>query len=152
MSNENKINIFDVLNHIDSGDIYYYDNLTDEQKNSISMFMLCQWMTCMNNQQQLKAVEAIVNPYIFSLHKHKTLLYKLMVIASSGTKKNYKWNYKKKKKSTSASVSIISEYHDLSNKHAEEYINMFKKEDIIDMAMELGYDDNYLKKIKKEYE
>jgi len=150
MKTENKIDIFDVLKNIDNGNIYYLDSLTEDEKNKLSMVVLFRWMTGTENSQQIRALDSIVNPFLYTLSNHKDLIYKLMVIASSGTEKRYKWIPFKKGKNKQLTNKLISEYYDLSNTSASNYINMFDIETLIDMAKELGYDDNELKKIKKE--
>lgn len=148
---EKKIDIFKVLNEIDSGNIHYYSTLTPEEKKSLSMYVLFNWMCGTDNEVQIKGLDLFVNPYLFSLSKHDELLFKLLVIASSGTQKQYKWKAKKKEKSKSLISKIISEYHSISMKDAEKYKDTFDKEVIIDMAKDLGYDDSELKKIEKQY-
>lgn len=150
MKIDNKLDIFEVLKNIDNGNIYYYDSLSDNEKKQLSMVVLFRWMTGTENTQQLKALDSIVNPFLYNLANHKDLIYKLMVIASSGTEKRYKWNPFKKVKDKLLTNKVISEYYGLSMSAARSYITMFDNETIIDMAKELGYDDTELKKIKKE--
>lgn len=147
-----KVDIFRVLENIDNGNVNFYDSLTVEEQKSISMVVLMQWMHGMDNTQQLKAIESIVNPFIYSLSSHKSLLFKLMTIASSGTKKRYSWGSKNKNKSMALSTAAIASYYGLSKSDAKDYIGLLGKQGIIDIAMELGYDDSELKKLKKEHE
>ena len=116
------------------------------------MVVLMQWLHGMDNVQQLKAIESIVNPFIYSLSSHKSLLFKLMAIASSGTKKRYSWSNKSKQKGMPLSISAISAYYGLSKSDSRDYISLLGTQRIIDIALELGYDDSELKKIKKEHE
>ena len=147
-----KVDIFKVLDNIDEGNVNFYDNLSEEEQKSISMVVLMQWLHGMDNVQQLKAIESIVNPFIYSLSSHKSLLFKLMAIASSGTKKRYSWSNKSKQKGMPLSISAISAYYGLSKSDSRDYISLLGTQRIIDIALELGYDDSELKKIKKEHE
>lgn len=147
-----KVDIFKVLENIDDGNVNFYDSLTVEEQKSISMVVLMQWMYGMDNTQQLKAIESIVNPFIYSLSSHKSLLFKLMTIASSGTKKRYSWGPKNKNKSMTLSTAAIASYYGLSKSDAKDYIGLLGRQEIIDIAMGLGYDDSELKKLKKEHE
>lgn len=147
-----KVDIFTVLDNIDAGNVNFYDNLSEEEQKSISMVVLMQWMHGMDNTQQLKAIESIVNPFIYSLASHKSLLFKLMTIASSGTKKRYNWASKAKQKTMPISTTAISQFYGLSKSASRNYISLLGKQGIIDIALELGYDDSELKKLKKEHE
>lgn len=148
-----KIDMFDLLKHVDAGDFDYFPSMTEEQQKSVSFFMANRWMSCTKNKKQLLAVNAIVNPLVFSFGtKHKDLLYKLMLIASSGTEKHYKWVGKKKKNQAyPMSSQIVSEYYGISTNKAVGYIGLLTMDDVLACATSLGYDDASIKKIKNEF-
>lgn len=152
MTAKHKLDIFEVLKIIDGGDIYYYDTLSEEEQKSVSMYTLFHWMAGTDNSYQLQALESIVNPFIFSLSKHPKLLYRLMVIASSGTAKRYKWMGRKKIKTKPLSTKAISEFYGLDKESSFKYIGLLTGEHILDIAEALGYDDSEMKKIKKEHD
>lgn len=149
---ENKVDIFDFLRKIDSGDFGYYANLSDEQKKSLSMVVANRWMSCTSNKTQIVALNALVNPFVFKFaSNHKELLYKLMLIASSGTEKHYTWIPKGKSAKRPNTCKILSEYYGFSTERAEAYINDFSVAEVVECAEALGADDSTIKKIKHEF-
>lgn len=148
-----KVDIFDFLKKVDSSDFYYYSDLTDDQKKSLSLVVAARWMSCTKNAKQVVAVNALVNPFTFKYSsKHPELLYKLMLIASSGTEKNYKWVGKKKKISSKpTSAQALAEYYGISSAKADGYLANFSLDDVLECAESLAYDDAQIKKIKNEF-
>lgn len=148
-----EFNIFEILNKIDEGDVSFYHNLTDEEKKKVPLFVIMKWMAQTKNKTQLLRLNSIVNPLIFNLQKHDGLIWDLLVLSSSGTKKIYKWNKKNKKslKTGSLAIKVISEYHGISKKDALNYTKMFDLNELVEMAESLGYDDKEIKKLKNEY-
>jgi len=149
----NRVDIFDLLKHVDAGDLEYWEALSEEDKKSVAFVVASRWMSCTQNTGQLIAVNQLINPLVFSFGtKHKGLLYRLMLIASSGTAKHYKWVGRKKSGSSMpVSTRVISEYYGLSTKRANTYVESFTLEEVMECAEALGYDDAELKKLKNEY-
>lgn len=150
---EEKVDIFKLLKHIDAGDVEYYDNLSDAEKKSVSMFVTNRWLSCTKNSKQLITVNALVNPFVFAFGtQHAGLLYKLMVIASSGTEKNYKWVGRKKNISSKPETAgLLSAYYGISKRVAEGYLPMFTLDEALELASDLGYDAPSMKKLKNEF-
>lgn len=148
-----KIDIFEVLQNIDDCNFDYYDNLTEEQKKTISLFVVARWLSCTRNTKQIVAVNSLVNTFLYKMiSKHPKLLYKMMLISSSGTRKQYKWVPKKKKQSSKPeTIKILSKFYDMSARQVEDYIDTFSLEDVISCANDLGADDSIIKKIKNEF-
>lgn len=153
MTTTNKIDIFDFLKHVDALDFNYYSNMTPEQKKSLSLVVAARWLSCTKNTSQIVAVNAFVNPFTYKFsYKHPDLIYKLMLIASSGTEKRYTWVGKKKKTCTKPnSVQTISEYYSISKNKAVEYTQMFTLDEVLECAEALAYDKTVIKKIKDEF-
>lgn len=148
-----RLDIFKVLKSIDSGDFDYYDNLTEDELKSLPMVVLSRWMSCTKNVKQLNGVNNLVNPFVFKYGvKHKKLLYYLMLVASSGSQKNYKWVPRKKKgSSTPIACAVVAEYYGMSSKDAANYIkSTLDVNDVISCASALGYEDKEITKIKNE--
>lgn len=148
-----RVDIFEFLREVDSGNFEYFENLSEAQKKKFAPVVATRWMSCTRNTSQLQAVNALVNPFTFAFAtKHKELLYKLMLIASSGTEKRYKWIGKKKSGGTMPNTTtILAEYYKISKSKASGYAKMFTVDEVIECAENLGYDEAYLKKIKNEF-
>lgn len=148
-----KVDIFDFLKRVDNSDFYYYSELPDDQKKTLSLVVAARWLSCTKNAKQLLAVNSLVNPFTFKFsHKHPELLYKLMLISSSGAEKHYKWVSKKKKESSKpVTAQAIAEYYGISTAKADGYVPDFSLEDVLECANALAYDDAQVKKIKNEF-
>ncbi len=150
---ERKVNIIDFLNKIDSGDLDYYSNLSDEERKSVSLVVVGRWLACTKNTKQILSCNALVNPFIYKFAgKHNELLYNLMVTASNGSKKNYRWIPRKKRENAKPiSSRAVAEFYGISTGAALGYIGKaFKFDDVLYCAESLGYDDTEIKKIKDE--
>ncbi len=145
-----KLDIFDTLKHIDKRDIAYFDGLSPELQKSFAPVMFMRWFSS-GNAMQTRVTNAILNPMVFRMYKHPSLLYRLMVACSDGKQKRYAWIKKKSKNKTAPTVvNTISAYYECSKKDAERYRKMLKPEDVLEMADELGYDKDVVKKLKAE--
>lgn len=145
-----KLDIFDTLKQIDKRNITFFDNLPDEAKKGFAPIVITRWFSS-GNPYQLELTSVILNPMTFKLYKHPSLMYKLMVACSDGKDKRYAWIKKKgKDKSAPTAVSAISEYYVCSKSDAHKYRTRLSLEDVVEMAEELGYDKDQIKKIKTE--
>lgn len=147
------VDIFKLLRHIDAGDLMYYESLSDEEKKSISMFMVARWQSCTKNMNQIVMSNALVNSTVLQFGtKHSAMLYRLMLIASSGTEKQYKWVPKATRKhKRPESTDVIASYYNISKMDASEYHNMFTVADVIELANSMGKSEATIKQIKNEY-
>ncbi len=150
---DNKVDIFDLLKHVDGGDLDYWAGLSDEERKTVAFVVASRWLSCTKNTDQIIAVNSLLNPLVFSFGtKHKALLYRLMLIASSGTDKRYQWISRKKKvPSKPLSTQVVSEYYKLKLERANSYLTMLTLSDVLECAEALGYDDSSIKKIKNEF-
>lgn len=150
--NPEKVDIFDFLRQVDKSNLRYYDDLTEPQKKSLSLVVAARWFSCTKNKRQLLMMNELVNPFVYRFStKHGQLLYRLMMISSSGTEKRYSWISKKKNISSKPnSVKAVAQYYGISTRTATGYLGMLSVDDIIDCAESLGYDGQTVKKIKNE--
>jgi hypothetical protein len=147
-----RVDIFDFLKHVDKRDIYYYSELTSEEQKSIAFLTAVRWFSGTKNNNQILAVNSLVNQFTFKLSNHPDLLYKLMCIASSGTEKRYQWIPKKKRTSSKPmSARAIAQYNDISVIKADGYLDMLALEDVLEYADALAFDTAEIKKIKDEW-
>lgn len=146
-----KVDMFELLRHIDKKDIGFYDSLTDEQKKSVVPLLAMRWLSS-GTANQTQLLNTVANPLVFRMYKHPALLYKLLVACSDGKERRYKWIKKKSKdKSSPVSVEVISLYYGCSKKDAIRYKKRLTLDDVIDMADSLGYDKEKVQKIKAEF-
>lgn len=147
-----KVDIFEVLAKVDEFDIDYFRRLTDEEKKGIPAYTLMLWLSGCKSDIQLLQLNAFINPIIFELPtEHKDLLYLLSCIASDGKKKRYSWVKKKTgNKKFSTTISILRRYYHCSTATSLSYVPLIDCEFIVNLAQELGEQDDTLNKIRQE--
>lgn len=149
---KHKIDIFQVLNHISTKDRSFFNQLSDEEKKAFQPLIVMRWLSGTLEARQIFFLNELVNPFVFSTHTHKELLYYLMTTCTSGKPQRYSWNKALSKKSsgTPMSTSIVKDYFGYSTLHAVEALPLLSKDDILDYAEQLGRQKEDIAKIKKE--
>ena len=148
---ERLLDIFKVLEKIDLKQRDYFSSLTEKEVKSFAPVVVTRWLSGTYTKYQVVIINEIVNPYIFSLHHHKLLLWYLLTIGTSGKKQRYSWNKTLTNKANdTACILCVKEYFNYSSKDAQQAYKTIDKKYILDMAEELGYQDGELNKIKKE--
>ena len=152
MAQERKLDIFRTLNHIDRKDQNFYGDLSEEEKKGFLPVIVARWMSGTSDAKQVYILNEIVNPYVFSLHTHKELLYQLMTVCTSGRTKRYFWNKTASNKQTNLpeTIEVIKEYFGYSTSHARDALKLLSKADILDCAEQLGRQKDEIAKITKE--
>lgn len=151
MDTEQKLDIFRVLKALDEKDVQFYQTLTDKQIKELQPFLVARWLTGTYNKRQVFLINELVNPFLFSLYKHKGLLWNLMTICTSGKPQRYVWNKTLSKSSTFPNiVKIIQQYFGYSSRDAEKSIKLLSPDDIILIAEEMGWQDEDINKARKE--
>jgi hypothetical protein len=152
MAKEFKLNIFDVLAQIDRKNFWFYDQLTEEEQKSLAPVVMVRWLSGTTDEEQLKLLNSICNPVIFSLSsQHKNLMMKLFCCTTNMKPKRYTYkNTLSKKQSKTLKLKVVSEYFAYSYREAEMVLPNIKSEDFVEMAMSLGWDDKEIKALKKE--
>ena len=148
---DDRLNIFELLENIDKQNINYFKNLSDREKKQFVPVVVMQWLSCTSDPSQIVLLNEIVNKRIFSLYKHPELMYYLMTTCTSGSKKFYKWKKPTKRNvKYPKSVEVIKEALEYSTKRAMESLPMLSNDDILDIARDLGYQQDKLKELTKE--
>lgn len=148
---ERKLDLFEVLKKIDSGDRTFLDNLEDEVKKEFVPLITMRWASSAGGMQAVLLNE-LVNPMVFKMHDHPGLLYKLMVVSSEGKSRRYKWlKSKSKVRTNKLTVKTIAAYYRCTSRDADFYAKRLPLEEILEMAEALGYDADTVKEIKAEH-
>lgn len=147
-----KLDIFRVLNHTSRKDPKFFKELTEEEQKAYQPLIVMRWLTGTTDARQIYFINELVNPFVFTLTKHKELLYFLMTTCTSGKQQRYYWNKALSKKSTKTptAVSVIKDYFNYSTLHAIEALPLLSTDDILDYAAQLGRQKEDIAKIKKE--
>lgn len=141
------LTIFDLMTKINNKKFSDINNAEIEKL--YVPFLIQRWLTGTSNQAQVFLINEYVNPYTFSLHKHKKLLWLLSCIAVN-SKQKYNWIKQKQQKKNNILIELISEYYKCSKREAIDYRSLLDDDDIINLAEMLGKDKEEITKIKKE--
>jgi hypothetical protein len=141
--------IFDHIKQIEKGNMEFYANLPDELKSTVNSYMLLKWMSYTSDKKQILHINALVNSKLFSLSKHKDLLFKLFCSSASGTKNSYKW-LKRNTKKGSELIKLISDIHNCGINEAVEILEVYSKDDLLELCNDMNLDKIVVDKLKKE--
>jgi hypothetical protein len=148
----NKLDVFEVLSHIDDFDVNYYNKLSEDDKKSLAPYVLMLWMSGTKSETQMLQLNVFLNSVVFEIpNTHNGLLYNLACISSDGKRKKYNWVKKgAKSKKYPTAVDVLKRHYSCSSEEALGYVALLDYDDVVNIAMDLGEQDDTLKKIKKE--
>jgi len=141
----NKKDIFYQLDRIDKFDLSAIED--EEFYKAFNPYLVTKWLASTSNPKKILLVNDLLNCVVLSLHKEKKLLYYLACASSTGPDR-YKWTKRPSNKGNMV-LDIISRYHKISQREAKASLSLFTREDIIQMAEELGLEKKELDKLKK---
>lgn len=142
------LDLFAFLGQLSKRDMAAYDRLSDEAKRAAAPFTGMRWMTGTSDAAQIVRINTFVNPYVFSLGKEKALLFKLLAASATGKTGRYFWQRGPGAKTERLRLEVIKAYYAVSTREAVDY--SIDPQTIMDMAEELGWDEDELKKLKAE--
>ena len=147
---KHKLDIFRVIENIDLKNQDFFAGLTEEEKKAFHPLVVMRWLTGTRNPAQIVFINSVVNPYVFDLANHKELLYKLMVVCSTGTKQRYSWTKSKKVSTRPISERVVAETFSMSLNHARDALVLLDRDTIVEYAQCLGYQQEELMKLDKD--
>lgn len=151
-----KLTIKDETAAIDLGAKDLWDNFTDEQKKTISFFLLNRYASSIKTSDREAQELAIFktneyfNKYYFNISKHPKLLWYLICMCGNDEKKIYfhEWiGYKKKNGDNKIYKFLETVYPDMKTDELELKAMLMDIKDARELARELGMPDNEIKKI-----
>lgn len=146
-----KLNIFDFLAKLDSNKPQdHYLDLSDDEKKGMAPLIIMRWMSGTHDERQIMLLNEFVNPAVFALGRHPHLLTQLLHAASSKTPKRYYWLGVKGQKKNTETVRVISEYYEMSQREVALMSPRPSADELLDMAGQLGWQPDEVKKLKKE--
>jgi len=145
------LDIFSILGKLNKGDLTIWDSLSEEERKGFSPLIISRWMSGTNDPLQIILLNEFVNKHIFKLDKdHPELMCKLIACCGTGSKRVVWIGDSKKKKSSSMALDVVKEYYDYTTHEALSELPLLSNDDIIELAEELGYQVDEIKKLKKE--
>jgi len=149
-----KLDLFGLLGRLDKKDYQLWNRYNDEEKKEISPLIIMRWLSGVNDKRQIIFLNELVNQLVFSLGDHKDLLLKLLAVANSGVPRRYFWLSMKPtadKHGAKRSTEVIENYYQCSPKEAKEYLRLLSKEDVVEIAENIGMQKEEIQLIKKEF-
>lgn len=150
---DKKLDIFDLLKNISTKNVEHFSSLSDEEVKAFVPFVVARWLSGTSDPFQIVSLNEYVNPVAFDLGtKHKRLMYDLMTICSPGKSRKYSWSKLPGKRSSSCPVSIeaIQQYYGYNSGDAAEALQLLNCATVTEIAQDLGFQVDQIKKIKKE--
>lgn len=151
MAKERKLDIFPFLKQLSQKNWEAYGKLDDEAQKEVAPFVIMRWLTGVNDARQVFFLNTVVNPYAFTLQKHKELLVQLMTICTPGRAQRCKWiKAATKKKPASRVIDLVKQYFGYSSREAGEALPLLDNDTLLDYAKQLGYQAGEIKLLKKD--
>jgi hypothetical protein len=145
------VDLFPSLTKLGKRDFNWYSALSEEDKKTVHPFVLARWLVGTSDEAQLVRYNEFVNPYLFPLGAEKELLFKLCAAASTGRNTRYQWiKQPSGKKAPKIKVEVIEQFYDISTREALLYIPIIQDVDLLEMAEQLGWENDQLKKLKAD--
>lgn len=152
MKKKHKLDLFTLLNQISTKKRDYYERLSEEEQKAFMPLVVMRWLSGTRDARQVIFLNEIVNPSVFSLHKHKKFLYYLMTVCTTGNGQRYFWNktLSKRSSTTPTIVNTIREFFGYNTREAADALRLLSDDDILGYAEHLGKQPDEIRKIKKE--
>jgi hypothetical protein len=147
-----KLDIFKVLSQLDARDLHIWEKLSEDEQKGFSSFIITRWMSGTADALQLMYVNELVNSLLFKLGKdHEELYCKLLACCGSQRSRRFQWIAEAKKNKTSnLALTVIKDYYEYSTREALDTLDLLSSTDIYELAEDLGWQQDELKKLKKE--
>lgn len=132
------INIIDFLKSLDSRDYKRYENLSEEDKKTISPLIIMRWLSsCWDGKltrYYAYVVNEYVNKYFWDLSNHKDLQMKLLAMCGIGQPAGHNWIKSNSVKGDSKTIGYIKRYFGCNDDEAQIYfckLSDEEKEEIV---------------------
>lgn len=153
-----KLIIWEVCNSVDERDINFYDNLSDEQKKSLTMYPLLRWVSSVDSRNVFMLEYYIqmsneVNEHFWELQKYPDLIWKMLANCGVGSKQKHKWIPKSKNISKTPKIDelLFILYPEANYEEIGIVRNKLNKEKFETLMSEFGIQKSEIKKYREEY-
>lgn len=147
-----KLDIFGLMTRIDSGEKDIWSTLSEEERKGFSALIVMRWMSGCSDPRQIICLNEFVNLVVFTFGKHPELLLNLLSVASSKVPRRYQWLPMKggKKSKDEMRMRVVKEYYQYTTREAKDVLPLLSKDDMLELADELGWQKEDINLLKKE--
>ena len=151
-----KPSTFHLLEVLESRDLSALDNMSEADRKALGAYMPMRWMAGSDNPRQVVFINALVNQFIWNLPQNKDgksnddIIRAMLMICGSGQSGWRKRKFRKLKGESSAKISAIKAFFEYTTKEAVEAAGLLTDEQVIDIAEQLGYGKEEMKKLRDE--
>lgn len=140
------LNIFDVLDRADRGEVDWYSGLNAEERKEFKPWLIQRWVS----SQKLQLANEVTNPSIGSI-PHELAWRLFCAIGIPGTR-NYRFPPTARAAQKDPILELISKSYGVSKKVAKTYLPIFSSEDIMTLAEEQNWEKKEIKALKNRLE
>lgn len=144
----------DELSALDKKNLFFYDNLSDEDKKKFSGYVMLRFVSSVKGDPDLEAYYLIAankraNIHFWELNKHPKLQWLVCTTASPGIGNQFHQWIPAKKAEKSSSNKVIKFFQQISPTMKDDEIELLAtintEKDCKEYAKELGWDDKTIK-------
>lgn len=152
MTVDRKVDIFEVLNAINSKNVKFFELISSEQLKTVQPFVVMRWLTGTDDERQIILLNEFVNHIAFDLAAHKQLLIQMLSVCSSGVKQRYQWVKQSTKTAASKPIAteLIRSTYGYNTPDAIAAVSVLSDDAILEMAVDAGTPAEVITKLKKE--
>jgi len=140
------LNIFEVLDRADRGEIDWYRGLNEEERKEFKPWLVQRWIS----SKKLQLINEITNPSIGSLPPD--LAWRLFCAIGIPGTRNYKFPPTSRAVQKDPILELISKSYGVSKKVAKTYLPILSSQDILELAEEQGWEKKEIKALKARLE
>ena len=155
--NKHKLDLSRTLNSLDTKDLKFYSNLTDEEKKEYAPLILMRFMSSAQNQDGfheyfLTSINDIVNQDFWTLSKEKEFQHLLLCACGFGKKFYHQWIPGVKKQNTNKLFQFFTRiYPNMNNLEFEILVNTYTEEDMKTLCREYALEDKERDDLLKQF-
>ena len=157
MTKSTKTTIKEEMRAVDKRDFGWYKSLNDEEKKSLSMWQLQRFVSSVDSkvpaiaEHYLTITNDAVNTNFNKLSKHPELQFRLLQLAGIGTPQFHSWIAPGRASKTSKLYQFLGNFFkEYSAQELEMLLELNSKDDIKEMLMECGLQDDEIAEIFEE--
>lgn len=152
-----KLDLGQTLLALDTRNLEYYVNLTDEEKKKYAPLVLMRFMSSAPNQgglheYHISSTNEVVNQDFWTLGKYPDLQHKLLCLCGLGKKQFHQWIPMAKKQNTNKLFQFFTKvYPSMNTMEFELLVAKNTEEDIEQLAKDYALPDNEIDDLIKQF-